>query len=281
MALIRARVSLLFLLALPVAAPVHAQDGAGLDEEARALYQAGLSAYNNGRFESALVHFTHGYETSDRAAFLYNIGLTQERLFQLPEALAAYRGYLEGVPQAPNRNLVEARIEQIERQLEGAGDSGADTTDETATGAESGSDGQETTEDPGTTDDGSEPVEEDSPGSDGGGGGGLMVAGFAIAGGGAALILVGAITGGLAISELDAIENTCSPSCTPEETSGGETLALVTDVLLISGGVIAAAGLIMGIVGLTSGGGDGDRAAIRFSPVVGPSLAGGFVEGSF
>lgn len=279
-------------LLLWVAGTATAQEseGDGLDVEARALYEAGLAAYNAGRYESALASFSRGHEASGRAAFLYNIGLTQERLFNLEEALAAYRGYLEGVPDAPNRALVERRIERIAERLAQGGISGGqeeapppedDEADpEGALGA-STSDAARPDEEEGevvSRQRAPEPVDEPPP--SGGDDGALLGAGLGVLGGGAALVVVGAILGGAAIAEHGSLESGCSPTCTPDETAGGRSLALAADIFLIGGAVVAATGLILTIVGLTSGSDDSET-AIRVSPIVSPQLAGLTVEGAF
>ena len=87
------------------------------DEEARELFQIGKDAFDEGRFERALKYFKDAYELSHRAALLSNIGTALDRLRRDQEALDAYRKYLEQVPEAPNRRLVEERIRIIEAAL--------------------------------------------------------------------------------------------------------------------------------------------------------------------
>src|SRR5690606_23764287 len=81
------------------------------DEEARALYQAGRIAFDQGRFESALDYFQRSYELSGRPALLFNIGSAADRLRKDEVALDAFERYLEAVPDSPDRASVESRIE--------------------------------------------------------------------------------------------------------------------------------------------------------------------------
>ncbi|MCA9612172.1 MAG: tetratricopeptide repeat protein [Myxococcales bacterium] len=87
-------------------------------EEARALFRAAQVAYDAGRFEAALERFTEAYTLSNRPQLLYNIGLAAERLGRRPEALAAYRAYLQLHPAATNRDEVSGRVRSLEIALE-------------------------------------------------------------------------------------------------------------------------------------------------------------------
>lgn len=111
------------LLALAPVASVHAQakpatGGARAtgtdDEEARTLFQLGKQAFDEARFERALKYFQDSYDLSHRPELLYNIGAVLDRLRRDREAVAAYREYLDKVPAAYNRNVVEERIRIIE-----------------------------------------------------------------------------------------------------------------------------------------------------------------------
>lgn len=80
------------------------------EEEARALFNAGVAAFDAGRFEDALWSFQRAYDRSGRAQLLYNVAQCQDRMRRDDEALAAFERYLELVPNANNRMQVEARI---------------------------------------------------------------------------------------------------------------------------------------------------------------------------
>lgn len=87
------------------------------DEEARALFSAGRLAYEAGDYAHALEDFTRAYERSPRPELLFNIGQAADRLRRDEEALDAYRRFLEGVPDSPNRHLVETRIAFLQGQV--------------------------------------------------------------------------------------------------------------------------------------------------------------------
>ena len=84
------------------------------DQEARDLFKLGKQAFDEGRFERALMYFKDAYVLSHRAALLSNIGSALDRLRRDDEALEAYKSYLEQVPDAPNRAFVEERVRVIE-----------------------------------------------------------------------------------------------------------------------------------------------------------------------
>jgi tetratricopeptide (TPR) repeat protein len=125
----RAWVCLCVVLA---ASPLEAQEARN-DEEARALFDAAEIAFQEGRYENALDYFRRSHELSDRAPLLYNIGVTAERLRRDQEALDAFRRYLAEVPDAANRQAVEARIQILERSLsEPRSEDGAAGSDRTS-----------------------------------------------------------------------------------------------------------------------------------------------------
>jgi tetratricopeptide (TPR) repeat protein len=87
------------------------------DNEARDLFEIGKDAFDEGRFDRALKYFQEAYQLSHRAALLSNIGTAFDRLRRDQEAVDAYRKYLEQLPQAPNRHLIEERIRIIEAAI--------------------------------------------------------------------------------------------------------------------------------------------------------------------
>jgi hypothetical protein len=104
----------------------------------------------------------------------------------------------------------------------------------------------------------------------------LTVGWVAVAVGGAGL-LVGAITGGLAVGKRGDLEDSClDKQCPPEfhdDVDSYNTLRVVSGIGLIGGGVIAAAGIVMVVVSLTGDSEEGT--ALRIGPS-GVSLVGSF-----
>lgn len=81
--------------------------------EARALFMAGRSAFDEGRYEAALKYFQTSYEQSHHAALLYNVGQCYDRLRRDEEAIAAFERYLSEENDADNRAPVEARVRAL------------------------------------------------------------------------------------------------------------------------------------------------------------------------
>ena len=92
-------------LAAPQAAPAEAA--------ARAAFEEGRLAYDTGGFAQALVHFERAYTLSGNAKLLFNIARAADADGQPERACTAYDAYLQRVPQADNRQFVEARLAKL------------------------------------------------------------------------------------------------------------------------------------------------------------------------
>jgi tetratricopeptide (TPR) repeat protein len=111
-------IGLLWLGALVAWGPAPAAADSDTDEEARALYQAGRIAFDQGRFDSALDYFQRSYELSGRPALLFNIGTAADRLRKDKIALEAFERYLQEVPDAPDAASVRSRIGVLRAAVE-------------------------------------------------------------------------------------------------------------------------------------------------------------------
>jgi tetratricopeptide (TPR) repeat protein len=90
------------------------QDDATLEDEARALFEAGRTAYEGARYDAALNYFTQAYQIVPRPALLFNMAAAADRLQRSEQALEWYRQYITELPEAPNRQTVERRITFLE-----------------------------------------------------------------------------------------------------------------------------------------------------------------------
>jgi hypothetical protein len=109
------------------------------------------------------------------------------------------------------------------------------------------------------------------------GGGGISAAAWVGFGVGAAGIVVGAITGIVAISKTNAIEENCNDEvCPATERAAIDDATIVANISNVSF-AIGAAGIIVGVVGLFLPTGGDDEAAL--APVIGPGYLG--VRGGF
>ncbi len=105
-----------FLLAFSVVASAAGSPG---EKEAATRFQRGVALFKDGDFEAALTEFKQAYRVAPFYEVLYNIGLTQRRLYQYGAAVKALNDYLEqgGKKISPQRReLVRKELEEI-RQL--------------------------------------------------------------------------------------------------------------------------------------------------------------------
>lgn len=245
----------------------------GMEDEARSLFQAGSSAYGEGRYENALDYFARSYELSGRSVLLYNMAAAADRLRRDEDALQWYRQYLEEVPEPAKAAEVRSRISVLQRTLERpkAADESADA--DLAPGAD------EPSEEEGEST--AEPLVLGTEVASDGKARGLGVPGWILVGVGAGMLVGGAITGGLALSLDGDLADRCDPVCAPEDQSDIDrrnTLATVSTAVLVSGGVIAAVGALLLL--LRSGRGE-ERGEPAFTPVLGPQMVGGSWRRSF
>ncbi|UJR79683.1 tetratricopeptide repeat protein [Sandaracinus amylolyticus] len=245
--------------ALPSDPPADAQPPADTsrDEEARALFAAGRTSFEAGRFSDALSYFQRSYELSGRSMLLFNIGSAHDRMRQDAEALAAFEAYLRAVPNAPNAREVEARIEVLRRAI-----AQHEPAPEEETPLEA--------PDPEPSALPSEPAPiaaEPASGRD------FVPIGSSILGG------LALVTGGIAVwswvdanSRYEGLERGCFAmrgGCTDDEIegSGVDTQVTVTNVLLASSLALAAAAVVVLVLEIPMGGDDEERAvALRVGP---------------
>ncbi|MEM9072757.1 MAG: tetratricopeptide repeat protein [Myxococcota bacterium] len=82
---------------------------------ALSLFEEGVSAYDEGRFEEAAALFREANETFPEPILLYNYARAQESLGDLQSARDAYAEYLGSNPD--NRAAVESRLQVLDEQL--------------------------------------------------------------------------------------------------------------------------------------------------------------------
>ncbi|MFT3925013.1 MAG: hypothetical protein QM778_20930 [Myxococcales bacterium] len=99
------------------AAPPQGEVGHSRDDEARALFEAGKVAYEDGRYVDSLGYFERAYELSQRSALQYNIGLAYDRLRRDREAVAAFETYLNHEPDPERVSEVQNRVRALRASL--------------------------------------------------------------------------------------------------------------------------------------------------------------------
>lgn len=130
----------------PLLALLHAADAgatAAPSADATAAFQRGTEAYKAGAFEAAVSEFSAAYTRFPSLTVLFNLALAHDKAGHSGEALARFRQvereFADAPPNdvarvAPFRDLIHARI----RELEGAVAAGADGGTETAGAAPDG-----------------------------------------------------------------------------------------------------------------------------------------------
>jgi tetratricopeptide (TPR) repeat protein len=225
--------ALLLLLAAPLglasaqAAEMTATQREAAEARAQGHFQAGSLYFSSGDYENALTEFEAAYADSGRARLRYNIFLCQERLGQLPAAIASLESYLASAGEIEDRDALTERLGHLrERQERAAATVPSDPQQTRAPDSRA--------PDPAAL----QPVDT----TDRGAGPAVAIAGFSVAAAG--LISFG-IFGGLTLSE-DGRLDSCSPTCTASQTDAIGTYTLLSDI----GAAVALTGAIVGIIGL-------------------------------
>jgi tetratricopeptide (TPR) repeat protein len=239
--------------AAPAAPPADGPRIEHDDDRARAHIRLGRAYYGRGRFEEATREFEKAYAYSGRPELLYDLFLARRDAGHIGEAIEALEQFLELVPDAPERGLLTARLDNMRRlhaqRLRARVPQADDEADEeegpaTADGAQDpGTDGSHTERSSPRAD--SQPADLEEPP-------GRSIAPWIVIGLGSAMIVGGAITGGLALRAQKQLEDLCGADgrCPPgsgfEATADrGRSLATSTDVLLGLGLATLGAGVAL------------------------------------
>lgn len=267
-----------FLLSLTaVAAPPRAaaQTDTGSDTDARALFEAGRTAYDAGHFEDAVRSFRRAYVLSPRFPLLYNIGQAELRAGHDALALDAFEGFLR---QAPADDARRSEVEERIRVLRAMGTTEPTvqevreaTVSETTTTETTTTETTEATETEVTETETTEP-----PPSSGSSDAGPVP--WIVVGVGGALLVTGAVLMGVGAGNASGLGNPAMGTHWADVQSAlndANTLWGVGIGLLITGAVAAGAGVVWAVVG--GGGGSSEQATARLHLVPG----GLSLEGTF
>ena len=234
-------------------------------EQAEALRQEALEAYNAGDLETTLDKFKAAYEIDPSPAFLFNIGRVYEEMGELELALE----YYEKFARQPRLRLEEREqaAERIEvlRKLVGPGDGDPPPSDDPPPVED---------DEPKATPNGEDepPVGESRP---------LIIAGASLLGVGAALALGGGLGLGFAARDRSDRVDEITPGNNPEGLTlsevedldaQGRTLEFWQIATAAAGGAIAVTGGVLLGVGLSRR--SKAKATARVQPVLGCGLAG-------
>jgi len=257
---------LLWLLASASASVAGAQE---IDEskeaEAKAMFEAGRTAFDAGRYDDALQRWEVAFRLSGRPAVRYNLGLAHERLGQIDEAIAAFDNYLKWDSDGQRAAEVRGKLQTL-RSMRGASERPHQHSRAAAPPPAASSAPVEPAPAPEPQPVAESPVLDVEPASPPGSG--VTVLGWVLVGGGAAMLAGSLLTGAAALAAEDDLETGCTDrvcaQTLSETADDANTYALITDVLWIGGAVIAGTGITLLL--LDDGEPDQLSARLRLAP---------------
>ena len=89
--------------------------------KAREAFAAAQKLYQQARYADAAAKFEEAYALRPHPTIQYNIGRCLEQLGDLPRAMRSYRDYLRLMPDAPDKDAVNAAVADLERKLQNKG----------------------------------------------------------------------------------------------------------------------------------------------------------------
>lgn len=85
---------------------------------AKQAYEEALRAFNLGHWQDAVAGFEKSYTLSGDAALLFNVAQAQRQAGNVKEAIIAYKAFLREKPDTPHRDMVEAKLKEMEAGAE-------------------------------------------------------------------------------------------------------------------------------------------------------------------
>jgi tetratricopeptide (TPR) repeat protein len=205
-------VLLTFATSLAHAQEGSSDEGSSADERARVHFQSATVYFEAGRYEQAAEAFLESYRLSNRPELLQNAATAYERALLFDRAIEVTERMIQEHPDFREEALLRERIAHLTRLRDRVG------------GA---------------------PAAAAAPGP--------WIPGFAIAGAGAAVAIVGFVLGGVALGESDAIAAQCPSLADCDQSLRGpydamRLMAGASDVLWVTGTIIAATGVVLAFV---------------------------------
>ena len=91
--------------------PAHTRQDLAAAKEA---YEEALRAFNLGQWDEAVAGFQKSYKLSGDAALLFNIAQAQRQAGNVKEAIIAYKAFLREKPDTSQREMIEAKLKELE-----------------------------------------------------------------------------------------------------------------------------------------------------------------------
>jgi tetratricopeptide (TPR) repeat protein len=262
------------------AAQPKSSEKAALDVRARELFQKGDTAYAEGRYEEAHTAFHEAYELSGRPQLLFNISNALERLGRYTEAVEALEKYLAS-GKAKDRDVVQKRLANLRKRVDEQ-----KKADEKNKEEEEKKRAEEKTK----ADEQQEAAVKKAAASKPEGGGAqpgqpagptpppekpTRILPIVLLGGGGLALVTSGVFGLLTLSARSDVNAGCKNApegrlCSSDASSAisrDKTFGLVTDIALVSGVVLAGAGVYF----LIAGGGDDNKVKVGSEDPTKPS----------
>ncbi|MDB4986510.1 MAG: hypothetical protein JWN04_1688 [Myxococcaceae bacterium] len=211
-------------------APTDQEQMKSLDEEARERFELGRTFYDAGRFQQAAEEFGEAYKLSGRPQLLYNLYVANRDAANWDMAITSLKGYLDKVPDAPDRINLRARLSSLEAQAAVQKEQQARQQEEQARRAEE----QKRNAPP--------PTRLETQRS---------IVPWVLVGSGGALLVGSLVTGVMAKNKASELDKWCAeggkvcPDWRKSDVSSQHTLAITTDVLWSVGAAAAVTGLVL------------------------------------
>jgi tetratricopeptide (TPR) repeat protein len=104
---------------LALALSLAAVPAARADElaDAKASFRRGVELFKEKRWKEAMEEFQAAYRAKPHGALHFNVAQCRERLDDWPGAIRSYRDYLHEVPNAADKDVVNASVKRLEEKL--------------------------------------------------------------------------------------------------------------------------------------------------------------------
>lgn len=232
-------------------------------EEAKRLFDEGAKHYGEGNYEKAIEAWEMSFDLSKKELIFESIANAYERLGQPKKAHEYLAKWREAAPEE-EREVLDARLKNLSERV-----------------AREEQQDKEREEQKRREQEAKEAEKREAAGS------GLPVLGIALAGAGAAMVAGGVVLDVVAVGKRPDEAEACRAvgdrqvcrASDEDAIKTSNTMAYIGDVLWITGGIAAAAGVVLIVTQVTSSKPSADATALRITPVVGPQ-GGGFVVGA-
>jgi len=81
---------------------------------AKQAYEEALRAFNLGQWDEAVAGFQKSYKLSGDATLLFNVAQAHRQAGHVKEAIIAYKAFLRERPDTPHREMIEAKLKELE-----------------------------------------------------------------------------------------------------------------------------------------------------------------------